>query len=169
VTMKKNTSSTLLLLALAILVVTLVTVVKKVKNSDSTAGAPVDAASLALLNTNYNEVQGILVDSFPEFPVYPDGVVVSSRKYAGAADGVSGYSGVWVLSGDNVMWEIAQWYTNKLSEMGWQKTALEDRGDSEQILNMVNGDRILTLDIIRGTPNNSYEITVNADLPNPLP
>ncbi len=152
----------MVVLSLAVVVVA----TRRLQQNTSTVGTSSFAAVLTPKDPNFTEFQGSLAPGFPDFPVYPGARISSSRKETRGTDGVNGFSADWTVGGDNVITEIAGWYTNELTKQGWKKVSVQDENDlTEQSLKFSKAGQSIVLSIGRGESANPYTISILVDIP----
>lgn len=80
-----------------------------------------------------------LVPGFPQFPVYPNAVLIESVKMIQATDD-KGYYALWEIDQEIGVPAVMQWYIDELQNTGWEITeypAYANQG--EQIIKLKKG------------------------------
>ncbi len=149
--MKRNLILIFILLVVSLSALTIV--ISKLRKNESTQGTPVGASNLV----GPNQVEGKLVDNFPDFPVYPSARIANSNKDIKAAMVI--YGAKWTISGDNVIREVENWYVKELSGAGWTKVNSENSGASGVTINFTKPKSSATVDIRRAI-NDGYKINI---------
>ena len=149
--------SRLLLTSLLLLVSIFATtaIVSKLRQNQTTSGTPVGAANL---DKSFSE-------TFPDFPVYPDAKILSSKKEL-ADNSLEKYSASWIVGGDNVISQVANWYLTELGKKGWTKIQTKDEGPLKQEIKMLNKFQSLDLIVVKGEGDKPFAITIKVEIMN---
>jgi hypothetical protein len=148
---------------LAVSLVVTAVVLAKIKQNETTVGPPVGASDLSTPNPNLTLVQGELLSSFPEMPVYPSAAIVSSSM-ENISDKEVLYEATWSVSGDNLISEMSDWYSGELISDGWTKTDNSNGSELSQKLSFTKGGDVLNLTIAKGDRASRFRINIKASI-----
>ena len=138
VTKKMKNKKSLLIILILVFLVGFIGVVTYLKvNNIALPGQSVDKKIAT--DPNFVEVEGKLIDGFPEIPVYPDAELVGSSKPNGNFEETQGYRAKWYVSG--TVMEVMDWYIEELSMKGWTIVSPNDStAVGEQVTDISNNE-----------------------------